>query len=134
MNGNSAVFDSNVLIDDSKGIVSINQIFDDYKFFYISIISYIEILGYNFTNNKEKTKIENILKNIPIINLELSIANIAIKYRKKSKIKLADSIIIATAKSLNADLITRNTKDFLNIDNSVKIIVPKILPVNTSQT
>ena len=132
MNGNSAVFDSNVIIDDSKGIVSINQIIDDYKLFYISIISYVEILGYDFTNNKEKTKIENILKNIPIINLELSIANIAIKYRKKSKIKLADSIILATAKSLNADLITRNTKDFLNIDNSVKIVVPKILPFNIS--
>ncbi len=124
MNGNSAVLDSNVIIDNSKGIISINNILDKYDFLYISIISYVEILGYNFSNNKEKTKIANILKIIPIIILDINTADIAINYRSKNKIKLADSLILATAKSVNADLITRNTRDFINIDKSIKIIEP----------
>jgi predicted nucleic acid-binding protein len=127
MSGNSAVLDSNVIIDDSKGIISINKIFDDYDYLYISIISYVEILGFNFTNNKERTKIENILNNIPIVYLDLKIANIAINYKKKNKIKLADSLILATARSVNADLFTRNIKDFINIDKAIKIIEPKII-------
>jgi hypothetical protein len=124
MSGNSAVLDSNVIIDDSKGIISVNRIFENYDFLYISIISYIEILGFNFTNSRERAKIENIIKHIPIVNLDIEIADIAINYRKKNKIKLADSLILATTKSVDADLITRNTKDFINIDKSIRIIEP----------
>jgi hypothetical protein len=124
---NNAVLDSNVIIDDSKGIISVNLLFENYNILYISIISYIEILGFNFTNSKERAKIENIVNHIPIVNLDIKIADIAINYRKKNKIKLADSLILATAKSVNADLITRNIKDFINIDKTIRIIEPKIL-------
>ncbi len=49
MNGNRAVLDSNVIIDASKGIVSIQEIVSEFDFLFISIISYIEILGFQFT-------------------------------------------------------------------------------------
>ncbi|MFH1050659.1 MAG: PIN domain-containing protein [bacterium] len=93
MNGNKAVLDSNVMIDASKGLVSINEIIEKFDFLYLSIISYIEVLGYNFLNKKEKKIIEEILSNIPIIHLDIKIAEIAIQYRKVHKIKIPDSII-----------------------------------------
>jgi predicted nucleic acid-binding protein len=40
------------------------------------------------------------------------------------KIKLPDAIIYATAKLTQSDLITRNTQDFQNIDEEVKIVNP----------
>lgn len=124
MNGNKAILDSNVIIDFSKGKLEINRIAENYPYFYISIISYIELLGYNFANKKEQSLIENILKHLPIINIDLMIANVAINYRKKNKIKLPDALIISTAKILEADLITSNVRDFINIDTKVNIINP----------
>ena len=43
---------------------------------------------------------------------------------------LDSNVIIDESKgiiSLNADLITRNTKDFVNIDINVKIIEPRLI-------
>ena len=86
MNGNKALLDSNVIIDASKGKLSLNNIIEKYDNIYISIICYIEVLGYNFESQKERLAIEKVIKNIPIINLNKNIADIAIEFRKKSKI------------------------------------------------
>lgn len=127
MNGNRAVIDSNVIIDASKGIVSIEEIVAEYDFLFISIISYIEVLGYKFTNINEKSLVENIIENIPIINIDKEIADIAIEYRRKFKIKLPDALILATAKITQSVLLTRNINDFINTDNTINIIKPNIL-------
>lgn len=57
-----------------------------------------------------------------IIPVDMDIARTTIQYRKKRKIKVPDAIILSTAKSLCADLLTDNIRDFQNIDNSVKIV------------
>lgn len=116
MIGNKAVLDTNVIIDFSKNKLDIRKFSDNYPFLYVSIISYVELLGYNFINKKEQILIENILKQFPIVNVDVAIANVAINYRKKNKIKLPDALIISTAKIVGADLITSNVKDFINID------------------
>jgi predicted nucleic acid-binding protein len=127
MNGNRAVLDSNVIIDASKGMVSIQEIVSKYNFLFISIISYIEVLGYQFTNKYEKTLVENIIENIPIVNIDKEIADIAIEYRRKYKIKLPDALILATAKNIQSALLTRNINDFINIDNTIEIIKPNLI-------
>ncbi len=52
------------------------------------------------------------------------IADLAIVYRKSKtkKIKLPDAIILASAKSINADLITDDYRDFQNIDPTVNVM------------
>ena len=127
MNGNRAVLDSNIIIDASKGIISIKEIVDNYDFLFVPIISYIEVFGYNFSNNEEKIIIEDIIKNIPIVNLDMEIAKIAIDYRKLSKIKIPDALILATAKNLGATLLTRNIDDFKNLDITINVFVPNII-------
>jgi len=125
MNGNSGLLDSNVIIDASKGIISMQDIVKDYDNLYISIITYVETLGYNFADNEEKEIITQILNIIEIIELNKKIADIAINYRKIKKIKLPDALVLATAKNIKADLITSDITDFQNIDKTVKIIEPK---------
>jgi len=61
---------------------------------------------------------------IPVKFIDLEIADYAVNYRKIKKIKLADSLILATARSLNGDLITSNIDDFTNIDFNVRIYKP----------
>jgi len=126
MNGNKGLLDSNVIIDASKGIISIEEIVSEYENLYTSLINYIEVLGYNFSDEKEEQIIIDILNSIPIFKPDMSTASIAIDYRKKSKIKLPDALILATTKQLKADLITRNIDDFKNVDNSIKIKEPKV--------
>jgi len=47
-----------VIIDASKGIISIEEIVSEYENLYTSLINYIEVLGYNFSDEKEEQIIE----------------------------------------------------------------------------
>lgn len=71
--------------------------------------------------------VENIIDNISIVNVDKEIADIGIEYRRRNKIKLPDALILATSKSSQAVLLTRNVNDFINIDKSVSIIKPNVL-------
>ncbi len=125
MNGNKALFDSNIIIYLSKDLIDIDKILRNYDEFYISIITYIEVLGFKFNNDIEKKIIEKLLNQFKIIHLDLNIAEITISIRQKKKIKLPDAIIFATAKKNNCDLITFNIDDFKNIDKETKVIKPE---------
>lgn len=46
------------------------------------------------------------------MNGNKQMADIAIEYRKRKKIKLPDALIAATAKTLNAEVVTRYISDF----------------------
>ena len=59
-----------------------------------------------------------------IINPDIEIADLTVSYRKMKKIKIPDAIILATARKLNAKLLTSNIIDFTNIDEQVTIIEP----------
>jgi predicted nucleic acid-binding protein len=127
MSGSKGLLDSNIIIDASKGIISIQEITVDYDFLYASLISYVETLGYNFADIEEVKIVEQILNSIEIVDLTKEIADIAIEYRKMKKIKLPDALVLATSKYLKADLITSDIMDFQNVDNSVKIVQPRKL-------
>lgn len=57
MNGSKGLLDSNVIIDASKGVISIEDILIRYDFLYASIITYVEVLGFKFENENEKTAV-----------------------------------------------------------------------------
>lgn len=122
MNGRNILLDSNIIIFASKGRINIDKLFNCYDIFFISIITYIEIYGYEFENPAEKEIIDKLMKNIGLVNTNLDIAEKAITYRKIKKIKLPDAIILATCRCINAELLTDNTGDFLHIDKEVEII------------
>ena len=99
---------------------------ESYDDFYVSIITYIEVYGYEFEKPEEKQLIDLFFEGLEVIELNKEIVEQVIVYRKNKikKIKLPDAIILATAKYLDAELITNDWNDFENIDDSV--IITKI--------
>lgn len=71
----------------------------------------------------EKDIADEIFRNIIIIEVNQEIADQAIIYRKNKtkKIKIPDAIILASAKYVNADLLTDDWDDFQNIDSTVDV-------------
>mgnify|MGYP006266553437 CR=1 FL=1 len=128
MSGNEpkkGLLDSNVIIYASKGELDMDDLTLSYASLYISIINYVEVAGYQFDNEEEEAAVLAILSQIPTIDLDMEMAQRAVAYRKKKKIKLPDALILATARQIGADLLTFNTKDFQGLDDQVELVVPK---------
>lgn len=125
MNGtNRVLLDSNVVVFASKQQIDTNKLLSSYSEFYTSIITFMEVYGYDFENQEEKELIDALFSIFEIIDLNKTIAEQVVLYRKQKgkKIKLPDAIILATAKYLNAALLTDDWDDFLGIDPNVLII------------
>ena len=124
MNGNKSALDSNLIILTSKQQIDTEKLLSLYDEFYVSIVTYMEVYAYDFQNRDEKDLTDELFANLEIVEVNRAIADQAIIYRKNKvkKIKLPDAIILATAKYLNADLLTENWKDFQTIDNFVNVL------------
>jgi len=99
----------------SKGMEAIAAIVDDQPA--ISIITKIELLGFNIPDNGERELTGQFVEASFIFNLDDAIVNQTIELRKKYKIKIPDAIIAATAMVFSLTVITRNTNDFNKIAN-----------------
>jgi len=123
MIGNNVILDSNVIIFASKQTIDIEQVLNQYDNFYVSIITYMEIYGYDFEKSEEKELTDNLFKNLLVIDVSQEIAQYVLEYRKAAlrKIKLPDAIILATARHLNATLLTDDWDDFIGIDPLVSV-------------
>lgn len=123
MSGNKSILDSNLIIFLSKGKIDLAKLRSTYDKFYVSIITYMEVYGYEFTIQTEKDLIDEFFDSVEIIEINKEIADQAIIYRKNKtkKIKLPDAIILASAKYANADLLTDDYDDFQNIDSTVNV-------------
>ena len=126
MNG-KAVIDTNILIYCSKGQLHFEQLISPYEELFVSSITFMEVMGFNYSNFIEQRTMEVILNNCTIIHTDNIISYHVISYRRVRKIKLPDAIILATARKLEADLITINNMDFKNLDPLIKIIVPALI-------
>jgi predicted nucleic acid-binding protein len=67
MSGNKILLDSNVIISISKNKIDIDRLFYDFDIFIVSIITYMEVLGYEFKNVSERKIIEDLFELIEII-------------------------------------------------------------------
>jgi len=124
MNGRKVVLDSNIIIYLSKGQLNIEEIVERYDELCISIITYMEVMGFQFSDEEERQIIQKLLDHFTFIYINADIVEWVISIRKEKKIKLPDAIILATAKVLNCDLLTRNVRDFQAIVKGVDIIDP----------
>ena len=123
MNG-KVLLDSNIIVYLSKNELDIDKVFDDKKRYFISIITYMETLGFNFQASDEKDFVRKILSLFELVYIDKKIAEKVIEIRQNKRIKLPDAIIAATAIIKRCDLITRNTHDFKGIDNKLNVVNP----------
>lgn len=87
----------------------------------ISAITEIELLCWKTATEKDISVLHNFINDALVIELEQPIKLKTADIRKQYKIKLPDAIIAATALVYDLTLITRNTKDFENIQGLIFI-------------
>jgi len=108
--------DSNIIIYHlNNESLATNFLTKNYQDIAISIISYIEVLSFNFTD-EEAIYVKELLSKFKIIDISMDISHKAIENRQKKKIKLPDNLILSTAIVYNLTLVTRNLKDFTSFD------------------
>ena len=102
------------LLDTNSIIYALNNdfIFPKYKYL-TSVITEIELLSFSELTDDDISILNMALSNFENINLTNEIKFETIKIRRNSKIKLPDSIIIATAIIEEATLVTSD-KQLLN--------------------
>lgn len=92
MSGNKTLLDTNVLIFASKGQIDVQQLLQKYEFFYVSIITFMEVYSYDFQNEAEKQLIDELFEALEVVNINRPIAEQTIIYRtnkvKKSNCRM----------------------------------------------
>lgn len=115
MSGNKIVLDTNIVLNLLGGDQKLFSILNGMNL-YISVITEIELLGFNGMSESDKTKISFFLSNCTLIPLNNEIKEICIEIKQKSKSKTPDAIVAATALFLEIPLITAD-KGFEKIQN-----------------
>jgi predicted nucleic acid-binding protein len=114
--GNKYLVDTNVAVDflDNKLPQKANTFLENGEI-YISVITRIELLGWNGISPKQLVTLSSFISYATEINLEEDVVQTTIFLRKKHKIKLPDALIAATAIAKGFILVSRNEKDFSKI-------------------
>ncbi|MEM6299016.1 MAG: type II toxin-antitoxin system VapC family toxin [Bacteroidota bacterium] len=84
-----------------------------------STISRIEVLGWKGISEDLRQQITSFLSEATIFYVDADIEEGTIKIKQKHKIKTPDAVIAATALLNDCILVTRNEKDFVNIEGLV---------------
>jgi predicted nucleic acid-binding protein len=123
----NVILDSNIIIYLSKGIIDIADLMrsEEVKI-WISIISYMEVLSFNFLSSEEEKFVRDLLQEFFIIEINREIVEKTIQIRRKYKIRLPDAIICASASVTNAILITADTQLGKVREANVKVITSPI--------
>ncbi|MGM0408622.1 MAG: type II toxin-antitoxin system VapC family toxin [Bacteroidota bacterium] len=90
---------------------------------FISAITEIELLCWKTATEKDIEILHEFIDDVQIIELEQSIKFKTAEIRKSHRIKLPDAIIAATALVYDFTLVTRNVRDFKNIQK-IKLVNP----------
>lgn len=109
------LLDTNIVIDLTRGnFGALEFIKNNHAKFCMSVVSYVELLTGIRPNEAEL--LAQFLMQVELLEVNLSVAELAGKYRQKylrsHQLTLADAIIAATAEIHNCQLITLNVKDF----------------------
>ena len=113
------LLDTNIIIyylnDDQTAIDFIDSNLDDIS---ISSITYLEVLVFSYTEEEDK-KVRNFLDFFTLLNMDMSVIDIAINTYRNKKVKMADNLIGSTAKLHGLTLVTRNIDDFKNMNLNI---------------
>ncbi len=105
------LFDTNILIDFSHSNPKAQETIRTCSERLISVVTWIEFLTGIPQEKLEQAK-QFLEDTFDVIYPDETIYEITLDIRRQKRLKLPDATIYATAKSLGAPLITRNTKDF----------------------
>jgi len=113
------IFDTNAVIyyvkEESSVVSIIEDIYTKNIPVYVSVITEAELFGFPQLSDEEAERIEKFLHTVSIIPMDSQIARLTGTIRKKYQLRIADSVIAATALFTSARLLTRNVGDFKKV-------------------
>ena len=115
-----ALFDTNILIDQLRGIEAASKELDRYDEVAVSCIVWIEFLVGAKTPDLE-TQIRRLLNRFDLLEIDAAVAAETILIRQRIRLKLPDAIILATARVHGLLLVTRNYRDFPRREPDIRI-------------
>jgi predicted nucleic acid-binding protein len=106
------LIDTNILIayldGDPLVVDAINLWFIENSNLFISVVTYAEVLSLKEITVDDITKIRQFLENFILVEVNKEIGEKIAHIRRNTKLKLADSVIIATAEYLSTPLVSRD--------------------------
>jgi hypothetical protein len=114
-----ALFDSNILIDYLNGFAEAKAELGLYSTHLISDITWIEVLA-GVDEDEERRRVRGFLDLFEIAGISERVREEAVEIRRTRRLRLPDALIWATARSNDALLVTRNTRDFPADDPGVR--------------
>jgi len=78
----------------------------------VSIVRYIEVLGYHKLSQDDREFLERFFRAAVILPLSDAVVQEAVRLRQQRKMTLGDSIVAGTALTHGRTLVTHNTQDF----------------------
>ena len=89
----------------------------------VSAVSYVEVLGYHNLTKADQGLFEEFFASSVILPISQGVIEQAVQLRQERRITLGDSLVAGTALIHQRSLVTRNTKDFIWI-NDLEILNP----------
>jgi predicted nucleic acid-binding protein len=105
MSGNSILLDINIVLYLLNGDKTLADLLYKQKL-YLSFINQFELLGFKSIIEHQQREINKFIKDCIVIDINEEIKNGVIEIRKTSKLRLPDSILLATARFLSIPVIT----------------------------
>lgn len=103
-------FDTNIVIDWLRRLQPARDELARYPDHRISRVAWAEVLASE--GAEARPTVQAMISRFEVVELDPTIAAAAVDIRHRTRIKLLDAFILATAQVHGALLITRNTKDF----------------------
>lgn len=111
--------DTNAIIyylgNDPDAVSFFDDAFDSNAPLYISAVTEAELFRFSKLSEEEANQIENLLRSIFLVPVDAQIARSAGLIGRTYNLKLADSIIAATAIFTTSTVVTRNVRDFKKV-------------------
>jgi predicted nucleic acid-binding protein len=115
MNGTDVFVDTNICIYLLNGDLNVADLLQNQSL-YISIITEMELYAYHGSSSLSLQILDDFIQSVSIINIIDTVKIKGIEVRRKSKLKLPDSIIAASALVYNLPLITADIA-FKKVEN-----------------
>lgn len=78
----------------------------------VSVVSYIEVLGYHRHPPEQLALYEAFFANAEVLPISMAIVEVAVALRQQRRMTLGDALIAGTALVYELTLVTRNVEDF----------------------
>ena len=116
----NALIDTNILVDYAQELPDAARELNRYGRLHVSRITWIEFLA-GVRDSEEDEVRRGMLAAFEILELDGPVSDETTLIRRKSRLKLPDAIILATARVHGLLLVTRNHRDFPRREPEIRI-------------